>query len=255
MEAMSEIVRRAAEHWADVAPLLTPPRSDADYDQLVAALDELLDAGADDEAHPLALLAALIGNRIEAYDEERHPMPKVEGADLLRYLMDEHGLAQSDLPEVGPQSVISAILSGKRAINGRQAVALGQRFAVESGAFLSAAVMVRREPARPAARAPRARIRRPAAGRPAWGTQRAQAKTERASASASGASRAAAKPDAVKSSRTSAGKAGLATVAQSSRTGATNKTGTVGRKTRRAAKKSGPRASRKRGPDRSPRTR
>ena len=46
-------------------------------------------------------------------------------------------LQQKDLAtELGSQSVVSEVLSGKRAINARQAKALGVRFAVSSGAFL-----------------------------------------------------------------------------------------------------------------------
>jgi HTH-type transcriptional regulator/antitoxin HigA len=107
-----------------------------DYNQLAAALDQLLDAGAADERHPLSGLASLIGDLLEAYDEAHRPMPEVTGVALLRYLMDEHGIRQTDLAEVGAQSVVSAILAGKRAINARQALALAQRFGVDVGVFL-----------------------------------------------------------------------------------------------------------------------
>jgi HTH-type transcriptional regulator / antitoxin HigA len=55
---MSETVNRALGHWPHVAPLLTAPQSAAEYDRLVRVLDELLDAGAADEGHPLAGLAS-----------------------------------------------------------------------------------------------------------------------------------------------------------------------------------------------------
>ena len=44
--------------------------------------------------------------------------------------MEEHGLRQSDLPEVGAQSVVSAVLAGKRQLNLRQVKALANRFSV-----------------------------------------------------------------------------------------------------------------------------
>jgi len=44
--------------------------------------------------------------------------------------MEQHGLRQCDLPEVGAQSVVSAVLAGKRSLNLRQARALAQRFQV-----------------------------------------------------------------------------------------------------------------------------
>jgi hypothetical protein len=35
---MSAILKQAADHWRYVAPLLTPPQSEADYDALVETL-------------------------------------------------------------------------------------------------------------------------------------------------------------------------------------------------------------------------
>ena len=56
--------------------------------------------------------------------------------DVLRFLMDEHGLTQSDLSEVGSQSVISDILRGKRVLNVRQIRALAKRFQVSPAVFV-----------------------------------------------------------------------------------------------------------------------
>jgi HTH-type transcriptional regulator/antitoxin HigA len=50
--------------------------------------------------------------------------------------MDEHGLTQSDLSEVGSQGVVSEILSHKRQLNGRQIKALSKRFGVSASVFL-----------------------------------------------------------------------------------------------------------------------
>ncbi len=83
---MTHAVDRALEHWPHVAPLLTAPRTEAEYNRLVLLLDELLDYGAADEAHPLAGLASAMGDLNEAYYEDLHPMPADTGADLLRYL-------------------------------------------------------------------------------------------------------------------------------------------------------------------------
>lgn len=41
---------------------------------LALALDELLDIMGEDESHPLASLVDIMGDWIEAYDEEHHPM-------------------------------------------------------------------------------------------------------------------------------------------------------------------------------------
>ena len=50
--------------------------------------------------------------------------------------MDEHGLTQSDLPEVGSQGVVSEIIHGKRDLNVRQIRALATRFKVSPSVFL-----------------------------------------------------------------------------------------------------------------------
>ena len=50
--------------------------------------------------------------------------------------MREHGLTQSDLPGVGPQSVVSEILSGKRQLNLRQIRWLAERFNVPVDVFI-----------------------------------------------------------------------------------------------------------------------
>ena len=119
---MTIVVKQAAEHWSYVAPLLTKPTTDEAYRQLVEQLDEVLALAGEDEDHPLALLASRMGDLIEAYDEERRPLPTAPGAEVVRAIMQERGLGQADLPEIGAQSVVSEILSGKRQINLRQAV-------------------------------------------------------------------------------------------------------------------------------------
>jgi HTH-type transcriptional regulator/antitoxin HigA len=114
---------------------LRPVRNDADHAAAVAALERLLDAGAADEAHPLADLAATLGELIGDY-EDRQPQPRVSGLDLLRFLMQQHGLSQSGLPEIGSQGVVSEILAGKRALNLRHARALAQRFGTSVDVFV-----------------------------------------------------------------------------------------------------------------------
>ena len=39
------------------------------------------------------------------------------GPEVLRSLMEAHGLTQSELPEIGSQGVVSEILSGERELN------------------------------------------------------------------------------------------------------------------------------------------
>lgn len=114
---------------------LRPIHDDAGHAAATAALGRLLDAGAADESHPLADLAATLGELIGDY-EDRQPKPLVTGMEMLRFLMQQHGLTQRDLPEVGSQGVVSEILSGKRALNLRHARCLAQRFGTRIDVFV-----------------------------------------------------------------------------------------------------------------------
>jgi HTH-type transcriptional regulator/antitoxin HigA len=55
---------------------------------------------------------------------------------MLRYLMEQQGLKQEDLADCAPQSRISDILKGKRAISKASAKKLAKRFGVHADVFL-----------------------------------------------------------------------------------------------------------------------
>ncbi len=111
-------------------------RDEAQYERLLAFVEEAVDRIGGQDNHPLWTLIALIGERIREYENRVHPWPDTSTpASCLTYLIREHGLRQSDLPEVGSQSVLSEILSGKRALNLRQVKALSARFGVPMEVF------------------------------------------------------------------------------------------------------------------------
>ena len=108
-----------------------PIADEAKYLRLLKEVDALVDEAGDDDAHPLWGLIAVVGDRIREYEDRVHPWPDTSTpATVLASLMEEHGLKQTDLPEVGAQSVVSAVLAGKRQLNLRQVKALARRFAV-----------------------------------------------------------------------------------------------------------------------------
>ena len=119
---------------------LKPIRNKKEYDRAVAALNSLLDAGVANEGHPLADLLAILGELIGAYENKHLVRKQATPAGVLRFLMDQHGLTQADLSEVGSQGVVSEILSGKRALNVRQIRALAERFAVSPTVFIDQAL-------------------------------------------------------------------------------------------------------------------
>ncbi len=90
----------------------------------------------DNTRHPLFDLVDTLGTLIYTYEQVHHPIRSQTGADVLRFLMDEHGLIQSDLPEIGSQGVVSEVLNGKRELNVRQVRALAKRFSVSPAVFV-----------------------------------------------------------------------------------------------------------------------
>lgn len=111
-------------------------RSKAEYDRAVATLDTIIDEIGEDETHPLADLAEAIGVFVEAYDQSHHQTLNPSPRAMLQFLMEQHGLGQSDLPEIGSQGVVSEIISGKRRLNVRQISRLAKRFKVSSSIFV-----------------------------------------------------------------------------------------------------------------------
>jgi HTH-type transcriptional regulator/antitoxin HigA len=132
---MSISTKAIQNHWATIRPLLTI-RNEREYEQAIKRLNNLLDEIGTDERHPLYELLDTLGTLIHAYEERHHPVPDSSGADMVRFFMDEHGLAQSDLPELGSQGVVSEILNGKRELNVRQIRTLAKRFGVSPAVFI-----------------------------------------------------------------------------------------------------------------------
>lgn len=133
---MNAQVNEAIRHWPHVAPMLEPPRTKSAYRRLVESLDAVLDSGGADEKNPLARLADYLGELVADYEAAHMPIKEMPVREYLRELMKRHGLAQKDLPEIGAQSVVSEVLSGKRELNARQIARLSERFGLPADVFL-----------------------------------------------------------------------------------------------------------------------
>lgn len=113
-----------------------PIRDEVHYTELMAFVNECFERFGDDDAHPVFVLVDLVANRIREYEARQQPWPNTSTqATRLAFLMEQHGLRQCDLPEVGAQSVVSDVLAGKRALNLRQVTALAERFGVPMDAL------------------------------------------------------------------------------------------------------------------------
>jgi len=73
---------------------------------------------------------------IERYEETHYPVPDASPVDVLRFLLEQHGLKQRDLAaDLGGESVVSEVLSGKRKLNATHIEQLSKRFHVSPAVF------------------------------------------------------------------------------------------------------------------------
>jgi len=115
---------------------VTSVRTKKDYAQARATIDALLDEVGDNENHPLADVLDYLADQVKGYEDENFQIPEAEPNEVLRFLMEQHGLKQEDLGDCAPQSRISDILGGKRSISKEIAKRLAHRFHVRADVFL-----------------------------------------------------------------------------------------------------------------------
>lgn len=132
---MTQMIQDIQPHWTAIRPFMTI-RNEADYDRLVAQMNQLIDEVGTNEEHPMYEFLDTLGTILHAYEEKQISLPSASGVDVLHFLMEEHSLRQSDLPEVGSQGVVSEILNGKRELNIRQIRELAHRFRVSPAVFI-----------------------------------------------------------------------------------------------------------------------
>lgn len=81
-------------------------------------------------------LADLLTLLIEDFEEKRYRLPKGKPIDVVRFLMEQHGLLQKDLADVfGTPSIVSEVLNGKRELNKEHIARLSARFHVSPELF------------------------------------------------------------------------------------------------------------------------
>ena len=115
---------------------VTSVRTEREYARARATMDALLDAIGDDESQPLAEVLDYLADRIRVYEEQNVKIPEAEPGEVLRFLMEQHGLKQVDLADYAPQRRISDFLSGRREIGKDVAKKFAARFRVRADLFL-----------------------------------------------------------------------------------------------------------------------
>ena len=93
-----------------------------------------LDGPTASEVEAIELLTLLI----ERYEEEHYKVPAASGSEVLRFLLERHGLKQRDVAtDLGGESVVSEVLSGKRKLNASHIEELSKRFHVSPAVFFA----------------------------------------------------------------------------------------------------------------------
>jgi HTH-type transcriptional regulator/antitoxin HigA len=75
---------------------------------------------------------------VERYEQEQYSVPEASPAEVLRFLLQSHGLRQRDIAaDLGGESVVSEVLSGKRKLNTAHIEQLSRRFNVSPAVFFA----------------------------------------------------------------------------------------------------------------------
>jgi len=133
---MNRQLENISKAWPSIKAVFSVPHSEKEYLALVKTLDSLIDEVGNNQNHKLSPAMETIGNLIENYETQTCKINTSSPVDALKYLMQEHGLKQSDLKEIGSQGVVSEVLTGKRALNLEQIKKISKRFHVSPLVFI-----------------------------------------------------------------------------------------------------------------------
>ena len=122
--------------WPVVSKVLSTFETEQQYNKAVGWLDELIDEASENESPLIESLMDTLGTLIKDYEDSNIPEPEADPVDCLKFLMEDHNLKPSDLPEVGSPKVVLDLLNGKRSLAVEQIKALSERFNVSPAVFV-----------------------------------------------------------------------------------------------------------------------
>ena len=115
--------------------------NDAELARARALVERLMGSNAPADIARLEAQARLIA----AYEEKKWPRRSPNTAEIVRYLMDQHGLSRADMvPILGTASRVSEVLRGKKGLSMTMVQRLRARFRVPADVLLPPVVMKRR---------------------------------------------------------------------------------------------------------------
>jgi HTH-type transcriptional regulator/antitoxin HigA len=125
--------------------------SESELARARALVDRLM--GSDDPSDVARLEAQ--ARLIAAFEEQKWPRRRPSTAELIAYLMDQHGMSRADLaPILATPSRVSEVLRGKKELSLTMVQRLRKRFGVPADLLLPSgeAAPARREARRPSAK-------------------------------------------------------------------------------------------------------
>ena len=136
MKVLDQELADTIKVWPVVSKVLSTFETEGQYNKAVGWLNELIDEASENEAPLVESLIDTLGTLVKDYEDRNIPEPDADPIDCLKFLMEEHDLKPSNLPEVGSPEVISDLLNGKRPLTVKQIKALGERFNVSPAVFV-----------------------------------------------------------------------------------------------------------------------
>jgi HTH-type transcriptional regulator/antitoxin HigA len=131
---MKKVLANPAEMIAHGAPRLI--HNDRELAAYTESLFELsaLENPSPSEAEAIELLTLLV----ERYEQENYSVPAADAVSVVRFLLEQQGLAQRDLiPQFGSESAVSMFLAGQRKLTLDQVRKLSARFKLPSDVFIA----------------------------------------------------------------------------------------------------------------------
>ena len=115
---------------------LRPIRSEEELGRACAIVDELSIREALDPAEEDYL--DVLGDLIERYEDEAHPLPAISGEAMLRHILEARDLTQAEVARGAgiAEPTISAILAGRRTLNRDHIAALARYLGVSPAVFI-----------------------------------------------------------------------------------------------------------------------
>lgn len=110
--------------------------TDAELARVEKIISDLLRKGENLSPEEEKLLD-LLSNLVEVYEDERWVIPEARPVNVLKFLIAQNGLKQSDLlPIFSSSGIASEVINGKRSISKAQAKKLAEFFNVSIAVFI-----------------------------------------------------------------------------------------------------------------------